>query len=213
MTSYTSGTRTMPRIFEVCATAWLLLSFSVQAVQSQQAHQNEVSQYFIERLEVEGNRRIQAATILSHILTRAGALYNTEAVQRDAQALRDTGYFEDVSLSVEDSPHRPDGKIVVFALIEKPIILRVEYRGIRSVTESDILRAFKNNKITLSVESRFDETMLTRAASVIEGLLLAHGHSSATVKPTYGRIVSLNAVSIVFNVDEGPKARSPKDLP
>lgn len=128
MTLRTSRTRTIPSTFEMCATAWLLLFFSVQALQSQQPHENERSQYFIVRLDVEGDQRIQTATIRSHILTRPGALYNTEAVQRGAQALPNTGYFAEVRLRVEDSPERPGGKIVVFGLIERPIIRRVEYR-------------------------------------------------------------------------------------
>lgn len=108
---------------------------------------------------------------------------------------------------VEDSPHRPNDKIVVFLVIERPIVRRIEYRGIQSITEADILKGFKDNEITLSVGSRFDQTMLARAATVIAGLLSAHGRRSATVKPTYERIATSNTVSIVFNIDEGPAAR------
>jgi outer membrane protein insertion porin family len=202
----------MPSTLEVCATACLFL-FSVQTIESQQPHENDGTQYFIERVDIEGYRRIQNATMRGHILSRPGDPYNAEAVRRDAQALRDTGYFDEVRLRVEDSPDRLNGKIVVFVVIERPIIRRIVYRGIKSITEADILKSFKDNKINLSVESYFDQTMLTRAATVIEGLLSAHGHRSATVKPTYERIATSNAVSIEFNIDEGPKAQSSKNLP
>jgi outer membrane protein insertion porin family len=208
----TSGRRTIPRILEVFATASLIL-LSVQALESQQPHENEGTQYFIERIDIEGFRRIQNATMRAHILSRPGDPYNSEVVQRDAQALRDTGYFDEVRIRIEDSPDRPNGKIVVFRVIERPIIRRTEYRGIKSITEADILKGLKDNEITLSMGSQFDQTMLTRAATVIEGLLSAHGRRSATVKSTYDRIATSNAVSIVFNIDEGPKAQSAKNLP
>jgi outer membrane protein insertion porin family len=88
---------------------------------------------------------------------------------------------------------------------ERPIIRRIEYKGNKSVTESDILDAFKDKKVGLSVESQFDPTKITRAEVVLKALLAAHGHQFATVKPTYERIAATNAVKLVFNIDEGPR--------
>jgi outer membrane protein insertion porin family len=41
-------------------------------------------------------------------------------------------------------------------MTERPIIRRIEYKGNKSITESDILDAFKEKKVGLSVESQFD---------------------------------------------------------
>ena len=92
-------------------------------------------------------------------------------------------------------------------MTERPIIRRIEYKGNKSVSESDILDAFKDKKVGLSVESQFDPTKITRAEVVIKSLLAAHGHQFATVKPTYERIAATNAVKLVFNIDEGPKVK------
>ena len=108
-------------------------------------------------------------------------------------------------------PNQPNGKIVVFYVTERPIIRRIEYKGNKSITESDILDAFKDKKVGLSVESQFDPTKIKRAEVVIKGLLAAHGHQFATVKPTYERIAATNAVKLVFNIDEGPKVKVGND--
>lgn len=113
----TSGIRIIPSKLGVCATAGLFF-FLVQAHESQHPLKD---QYFIERIGIIGYRRVKNSTIRAHILSRPGGRYNAEAVQRDAQALRDTGYFNEVRVRVEDSPNQPNGKIVVFAVIEKPI--------------------------------------------------------------------------------------------
>ncbi len=154
-----------------------------------------------------GNRRIQRDTLLARIFSRPGDPYSEEAVRRDFQALWNTQFFEDIRLEVEDDPNNPNGKIVVFYVTERPIIRRIEYKGNKSVSESDILDAFKDKKVGLSVESQFDPTKITRAEVVIKGLLAAHGHQFATVKPTYERIAATNAVKLVFNIDEGPKVK------
>ena len=64
--------------------------------------------------------------------SRARAIaYSEEALRRDFQALWNTQYFEDIRLEVQDSPNRPNSKIVIFHLVERPIIRRIEYRGIK----------------------------------------------------------------------------------
>jgi outer membrane protein insertion porin family len=204
--SYTSGPRSTRLMLQVCVTACLFLML-VQVLESQQSHASHATQSFIERLDIAGNRRVQRTTIMAHIRTRPGDPYDGEAVQRDAQALRDTGYFYEVRLRVEDDPDASKGKIVVFVVKERPVIRRIEYLGIKSISEADIENAYKENKITLSVENWFDPGKMTRAATVIEKLLAAHSHPSATVKPTYERTASSNEVTIVFTIDEGPKAR------
>jgi len=161
----------------------------------------------IQRIEFVGNRRIQRDTLLSRIFSRQGDPYSEDAVRRDFQALWNTQFFEDIRLEVEDSPDMPNGKIVVFYVTERPIIRRIEYKGNKSITESDILDAFKDKKVGLSVESQFDPTKIIRAVVVIKELLAEHGRQFATVKPTYERIASTNAVKLVFNINEGPKVK------
>ena len=188
-------------------TACLCLFLARTLESHQQSPEKNESQDLIERIDVEGYRRLQLATIRAHFFSRPGDLYSAEVVQRDAQALRDTGYFEEVRLLVEHSPNRQNGKIVEFVLREEPVIRRLEYRGVKSITRADILNAFKYQKVGLSVGEWFDDTKLKRAKTVIEELLSVHGHPSATVKPTYERTASSNEVTILFTVDEGPKTQ------
>ena len=164
-------------------------------------------QPYILRIEFDGNHRMRSETLKARIFTREGDPYKPEALRRDFQALWNTGYFEDIKLVVDDSPDHPNGKIVIFDVTERPIIRRIEYKGLKSITESDVLDAFKDRKVGLSVESQFDPTKIKKAQVVIQELLAAHGHQFATVKPTYERIAASNAVKLTFNVDEGPKVK------
>ncbi len=169
-------------------------------------------QPFVERIDFVGNRRIRTDTLKARIFTRDGDPYNEETLRRDFQALWNTQFFEDLKLYVEDSPDRPGGKIVVFEVKERPVIRRIRYDGIKSVSESDILDRFKERKVGLTVESQFDPTRIKKAEVVLKELLGEHGRQFATVTPEYERIASSNAVILIFKVNEGPKVKVGKIL-
>lgn len=161
----------------------------------------------IERIEFQGNRRIRSETLRARIFSRPGDPVNEDALRRDFHALWNTQYFEDIRLELEDSPDKPNEKIVIFYLTERPIVRRILYKGNKSVSESDILDRFKDRKVGLSIESQFDPTKIKKAEVVIKELLAEHGRQFATVKPTYERLPGTNAVTLTFNIDEGPKVK------
>ena len=200
------------RLFELAAVVCLLLTG--QVVYAQQPQGTPANQYTIERIEFIGNRRIQTGTLRGRIISRAGDVYSPDTLRRDFEILWNTQFFDDIRLEVENSPDKPDEKIVIFYVTERPIIRRIEYcegtigcGGLKTITESDILDAFKDKKVGISVESQFDPTKVTRAAVVIKELLAQHGRQFATVKPTYEKIAATDAVKLTFRIDEGPKVK------
>src|SRR5260221_1546695 len=110
-------------------------------------------------------------------------------------------------MRLEYSSDRANDKIIIFEVKERPIIRRIRYDNIHSVSESDILDRFKERKVGLSVESQFDPTKIKKAEVVIKELLGEHGRQFAKVSPQYERIASSNAVILIFKVDEGPKVK------
>src|SRR5215831_2020580 len=164
-------------------------------------------QFVIERIEFIGNRRIRTDTLKARIFSREGDPYSEDTLRRDFQALWNTQFFEDVKLRVEESPKHPNGKIIIFEVKERPVIRRIRYDGMHSISESDILDRFKERKVGLSVESQFDPTKIKKAEVVLKELLGEHGRQFAKVTPQYERIASSNAVILVFKIDEGPKVK------
>lgn len=174
-----------------------------------QSNSQDVGQqrFIIDRIDFVGNRRIRSDTLKARIFSREGDVYNEETLRRDFQALWNTQFFEDVKLRVEDSSDRANGKIIIFDVKERPVIRRIRYDGIHSISESDILDRFKERKVGLTVESQFDPTKIKKAEVVLQELLGEHGHQFAKVTPQYERIASSNAVILVFKIEEGPKVK------
>ena len=162
---------------------------------------------FVERIDWEGLRRIRRDTVNARIFSRMNDPYSEEALRRDFMALWNTQFFEDIKLRVEDSAVKPGGKIITWEVKERPVIRRIRYDGIKSISESDILDRFKEKKVGLTVESQFDPTRIKKAEVVLKELLGEHGRQFATVTPQYERIASSNAVILVFKINEGPKVK------
>jgi len=177
------------------------------AAQNAALDSNGQPRFVIDRIDFVGNRRIRSDTLKARIFSREGDVYNEETLRRDFQALWNTQFFEDVKLRVEDSADRPNGKIIIFDVKERPVIRRIRYDGIHSVSESDILDRFKERKVGLTVESQFDPTKIKKAEVVLQELLGEHGRQFAKVTPQYERIASSNAVILVFKIEEGPKVK------
>jgi len=174
---------------------------------AQQARPDQPPPAVIDRIIFLGNRRIRSDTLKARVFSREGDPYNEETLRRDFQALWNTQFFEDVKLRVEDSPDGPNHKNIIFDVKERPVIRRIRYDGIHSVSESDILDRFKERKVGLTVESSFDPTRIKKAEVVLKELLGEHGRQFAKVTPQYERIASSNAVILVFKIEEGPKVK------
>jgi len=117
-------------LLELCATTCLFV-FSAQALEAQQPDGRPETKYSIERIDTEGNRRVEAAEMLACIISRPGDAYSAKRVRRDVQALRVTGFFEDVRLEIEDSPHEPNAKIVCLSLGKDPLFAELSTEELR----------------------------------------------------------------------------------
>ena len=58
----------------------------------------------ITEILVHNNRRIPVDTIKARLFTRAGDVYDPAALERDFNSLWNTGYFEDIRITREETP-------------------------------------------------------------------------------------------------------------
>ncbi|HYX70599.1 MAG TPA: outer membrane protein assembly factor BamA, partial [Terriglobales bacterium] len=160
-------------------------------------------QQLIEGIRIHGNRRIPAETIRARIFTREGDAYDEAALQRDFASLWNTGYFEDLRIEREDSAK---GYIIHFYVKEKPTIREIEYKGLNSVSQSDVLDRFKERKVGLTVENQYDPTKVKKAEVVLKELLSEHGRQFATIRSEV-RPIPPASVAVNFVIVEGPKVK------
>ncbi len=158
----------------------------------------------VEQVLVRGNRRIPESTVRIWIATREGDPYNPGQLDRDVRALYAQGHFQDVRVFAEDGAR--GGKVIMFEVRERPLLLDIRYDGLKSVQQSTVLEEFRKRSVGLSKESQYDPVKARRAAAVIKELLANEGRPEATVEPEIEQI-SQTAVALTFKVTEGPRFR------
>jgi outer membrane protein insertion porin family len=157
----------------------------------------------IERIDIRGNRRIPEDTIRFYIQSRPGEPYEEARLEFDLRALYKANFFENIEIQERDGDI---GKIITFVLKEKPLIRSIEYTGNKSFTESNILDAFKEKKVGLSVDSQYDRAKIRAAERVLVNLLLQNGKPLGTVR-TETEPIPPSGIRVRFVVDEGAKVR------
>ncbi len=192
-----SSSRRVSNLCLLMALSFLLASLGKPRVAVAQAGQP------IQEIDVKGNRRIPKETVLAHVYTRPGDIYDEASLERDLRSVWNTGYFEDVRVEREQSTK---GWRVIFYVREKPTIRTIDYHGLNSVSQSDVLERFKKIKLSLTQESPYDPAKVIRARVALKELLSEHGRQFADIKIQVQQIPPAS-VAVTFNIKEGPKIK------
>lgn len=179
---------------------------TIFAAAGQVKAQQNPPQRLVENVEVIGHRRLRRDDILYYIQTRPGDPYNEAQIQRDYQTLLSLNFFDKTATRVftENAPR--GGVNVIFEVKELPIIRDMTFEGLKSVQESDVLKAFRERRVGVAKENVYDPVKVRNAMRVIKEMLAASGHPNATVSEETEE-VSATSLAITFKVDEGDRVR------
>lgn len=175
--------------------------FIIGRVRAQQPQQK-----LVEEVDIIGNRRLRKDDIIYYIQTRPGDPYNPAQVERDLQTILSLGFFDKVNtrVAVEDAPR--GGLRVTFYVKELPIIRDIQFEGLKSVSESEVLKTFRERRVGVSKEAIYDPVKVRNGIRVLKELLAAKGHPNATIAEDK-EDVSATSIAITFQVNEGPRVR------
>ena len=160
----------------------------------------------IENIEVRGTRRVPQETVRFHMLSRPNELLDPKLLRRDFRTIWETGYFDDVRIELEDGD---SGTIVIFYVKERPMIRSIEYEGLKSATQTEVLEKYKEEKVGIGIETPFDPTNIQRAITALTDLLAEKGRQYAEISYR-SENVPPNAKVLIFQIDEGPKVKVKK---
>jgi outer membrane protein insertion porin family len=160
----------------------------------------------VENVDIIGNRRLRKEDLVYYITTRPGDPFNRSQVERDMQTLLGLGFFDktEARITTEDGPR--GGINVTFFVKELPIIRDIQFEGLKSVSESDVLKAFRERRVGVSKEAIEDPVKLRNAQRVLKEMLSSKGHPNATIKVAV-ETVSATSNAITFQITEGPRVR------
>ena len=170
-----------------------LFLFSSNTVQAQR------SQPLVEAVDVVGNRRLTSNEILTHIKTRPGEPFSQELCEHDLNALFATGHFDKLKTRVISESGVRGGLVVIFEVVELPLVSDIKVANLRSLDEATVLQRFREKDVNLVKGMVYDPVKIATAQRILKELLEARGWPNTTITVKWEVPSSMNCV-LTFNV-------------
>lgn len=146
-------------------------------------------------VRIEGNTTIPVSEIAPHIKSRPGRPVSQKMIKDDVDTLVRTRWFATVEPLLR---RNDDGPVLIFRVVERPIVRRVEYQGNKKI-KTKVLEGITG----LKKGSPYDVSANRECARRIEEHYHEKGFAFATVELTRGN--EKDDREIVFQIHEGPK--------
>jgi len=146
--------------------------------------------YRFNSVTIEGNQRIEAATILSFAGIARGETVTAAQLNEAYQEILGSGLFEEVEIE-------PQGNRLVIRVTEFPTINRIAFEGNNKLGDEDL-----SGFIQSSTRQVFSPTQAERDAATITEAYAQNGRIAARVNPRVIRR-SDNRVDLIFEIFEG----------
>jgi outer membrane protein insertion porin family len=142
-------------------------------------------------IRIVGNSSVPTPQILNQLHTRVNRPFDPVLVQRDVRELARKGWFVDVQPAYEQAPN---GRIVIFKVVERPVIRYVTYLG------NDGLRTTKLEKETdLKIGGPVDPYAVQEARRRLVELYHRNGYNNAQVIIFEGDKPTDHGITFIIN--------------
>jgi len=168
----------------------VLLIFSLLVGISAGAEEN------IGKIMILGNVKVEEAVIRGAIKSREGGPFSIEKVREDLRSIFDLGYFTDVQVDIKSTPQ---GKEVIFIVVEKPSIKEILVKGYKKVKLDDI-----KEKMSLKARSILNLEKVKEDSEQIRRLYFSKGYYGVKVEYKVDYLET-NEAAVTFTISEGPK--------
>jgi outer membrane protein insertion porin family len=150
----------------------------------------------VEKIEIKGNRRIEADAILRVIESKPGNVYLDATVSEDIRAIFEMGYFDDVR--VESEP-LSGGKHLIFSVKEKPTIRYIDLKGNYLFDDEEV-----EESLTISTGSILNIFKIRSNIDQIESMYREKNYHNVKVGYEIEPLEN-NQADLKFIIDEGDK--------
>ena len=148
-------------------------------------------------VRVVGNRTVKTSKILTHVRTRAGRPFRMEQIEQDVRELNRVYRFIDIKTSYQDAPN---GRVVIFEVIERPTLRSVKYVGYQKVKEKTLAK-----ETGIKAGDAADPYKVEEARKALEDYYHSKGFSVARVTIHEGN--KPGDLDAIFVIHEGPKQK------
>lgn len=156
----------------------------------------------IEKIIIEGNKKVSKDTILFYMRSGKNGVYSKTTLREDFKSLWNTGFFENIIIESDDGEK---GKIIKLILKENPLIKSISYKTGKKIKEKDIRETLQENNISLLSFSYYDPSKMKKVKKIIEEMLKEKGYNEGKVNIITKK--DKDQVTLTVQVIQGPRTR------
>lgn len=147
----------------------------------------------VSSIQVEGNRRIEAATIISYVTVEPGRSFGARDLNESLQSLFATGLFADVSLERR-------GQTLIVQVDENPVVRQVVFEGNKRLTDEAL-----GAVVQLEPRRVLTESAVQSDTQRILEAYRRNGRFAARVEP---KLIDVgdNRVDLAFEIEEDERS-------
>lgn len=128
----------------------------------------------IARIEIQGNRKIDASAILAQIKSKAGNNFSEADVASDIKTIFKMGFFLDITA---ESTSTSEGKVITFVVQEKGLISDIRINGNKALSKDDIQEV-----LTVKTRQNLNQEKIKDDIEKIKILYDSKGYYNAEIK-------------------------------
>ncbi|MFH1665783.1 MAG: outer membrane protein assembly factor BamA [Candidatus Omnitrophota bacterium] len=146
-------------------------------------------------IRIKGNSAVSTATILSRIKLNPGDVFEEMALNKEMKRLYATGYFSDVFVETEE---HEEGVIVIFTVVEKPVIGSFEFRGNTKIKTPRL-----SKKLTVKEGDMLDQSLIAQDISSLKVYYVEEGYSQVQIDQKVETDPATGKAKVIFLINEG----------
>jgi outer membrane protein insertion porin family len=145
----------------------------------------------IAAVTVEGNQRIETATVLAYVAIQPGEVFSAERIDIALKTLFATGFFANVEFEQR-------GQTLVVKVSENPTINQVLFEGNNAVTKDKL-----EKEVQIKPRSWFTQSRVQADIRRMQEVYRRSGKFASTITPKI-KVLPQNRVDLIFEINEGP---------
>jgi outer membrane protein insertion porin family len=181
----------LKRLLVSSAAAFALTMASTGLVVAQSAPPASAPASIITSVVVEGNQRIETATVLAYVAIQPGEEFNPERIDIALKTLFATGFFANVEFEQR-------GQALVVKVAENPTINQVMFEGNSAVTKDKL-----EKEVQIKPRSWFTQSRVQADIRRMQEIYRKSGKFGAVITPKI-KVLPQNRVDLIFEINEGP---------
>ena len=157
---------------------------------------NSVYAQTINKIKINGNKRISTKTIEIFTKINLGEIYNENELNKIIRNLYETNFFKTIKLNTIDD-------LIIITVDENPIIEEVSFEGINNSQLENLI----SNSTKLKSRTSYSDNIALSDLDLIKKILKQNGFYFASIESKIIKNEEQNSIKIIYDIDIGMRAK------